>query len=29
MKEKTFILVKPDAYLQTGKILNDVSALGF
>jgi len=29
MKEKSFILVKPDAYLHAGKILNDVSALGF
>jgi nucleoside diphosphate kinase len=29
VKEKSFILVKPDAYLHTGKIINDVQAMGF
>jgi nucleoside-diphosphate kinase len=29
LKEKTFVLIKPDAYLQTGKIINDLCSLGF
>jgi nucleoside diphosphate kinase len=27
-KEKAFIIIKPDAYLNMGKILNDITALG-
>jgi len=27
-KEKAFLLIKPDAYLHMGKIINDITALG-
>lgn len=27
-KEKAFVLIKPDAYLNMGKIINDITALG-
>ena len=29
MKEKTFVLIKPDAYIHMGKIISDITSLGF
>ena len=28
MKETAFVLIKPDAYLNMGKIINDITSLG-
>lgn len=29
MKERAFVLVKPDAYLNTGKIISDICQYGY